>query len=363
MKNNKNNSNKPNVAPNPGVVRCAIYARCASDMSMPSSIREQIRRCRQYAKQNGWQVVDIRSDVAVSGTSLEGRVALQNLMQVVKERPKPFDHLLIDDTSRLARNLACTLDIVKHFESHGARTVAVSQGLDLSGNHILLTFFGIADEQYLASLREKIGRGQEGRVLSGYIAGGRCYGYKNVPVEDPTRKGNYGRQSVAGVRREIVAEQAEVVRRIFGMYANGLSLSKIAHSLTAEHVPAPHGHSNSRWRSSIISSILGNQHYRGVIMWNRTRRIRNPETGAYKTLVRPEAEWVQIKSPECRIISETIWEQMRAERQRRNRVRKYGHSRPVPDFQCSSVESISKTTKGGQNGKQPHKREQHKPRS
>jgi hypothetical protein len=43
---------------------------------------------------------------------------------------------------------------------------------------------GMMDEQFLLGLADKVHRGQEGRVLTGFVAGGRCYGYKNVPVED-----------------------------------------------------------------------------------------------------------------------------------------------------------------------------------
>ena len=75
------------------------------------------------------------------------------------------------------------------------------------------------DVQYLVGLADEVHRGQEGRVLKGLIPGGRCYGYVNVPIEDPSRQGKYGRPAVSGVRLEIHQEQARVVRRIFEMYA------------------------------------------------------------------------------------------------------------------------------------------------
>lgn len=213
---------------------------------------------------------------------------------------------------------------MEHFKRNGVRIVAASQGLDLSENLFPTTSLAMCDELYLATLREKIRRGQQGHVLRGYIAGGQCYGYKNVPVEDPTRTSNHG-SYVIGVRREIVPEHAEIVCRIFGMYASGHRLSKIAHALNAERVPAPDGNSNS-WRSTTIASILRNQQYRGVMIWNRTRKIRSPETGEYKTLVRPEAEWVRIEHPEWQIVSEEMWEKVQAEWQRRRSAREPSRS-------------------------------------
>src|SRR5882724_7583676 len=54
------------------------------------------------------------------------------------------------------------------------------------------------------------------------------YGYANIPIEDPSRPGKYGRPAVSGVELHIIEEQAAVVRRIFNMYASGLGLALIA---------------------------------------------------------------------------------------------------------------------------------------
>ncbi len=85
---------------------------------------------------------------------------------------------------------------------------------------------GIFDEQFLVGLANKVHRGQEGRVRNGMLPGGKCYGYKNVPVEDFTRQGDYGRPAVLGVRQEIVEEEATAVRRMFDMVWRGLQLGK-----------------------------------------------------------------------------------------------------------------------------------------
>src|ERR1700739_898464 len=85
--------------------RCAVYARYSSDMQRESSIDDQIRKCKEYAAKQGWVVLDdyIRSDEAISG-AIDTRPALQNLLADAERKPKPFDLLLVDDTSRLARD-------------------------------------------------------------------------------------------------------------------------------------------------------------------------------------------------------------------------------------------------------------------
>lgn len=69
--------------------------------------------------------------------------------------------------------------------------------------------------------------------------GGSCYGYRNIPIEDPTRKGKYGRPAVKGVRLEIIREEAAIILRIFEMSAGGIGFEMIAKRLNKEGVPAP----------------------------------------------------------------------------------------------------------------------------
>ena len=50
-------------------MRCAIYARYSSDLQRESSVEDQIRNCREFAKRQGWIILEdyVRSDQAVSG--------------------------------------------------------------------------------------------------------------------------------------------------------------------------------------------------------------------------------------------------------------------------------------------------------
>ena len=296
-------------------MRCAIYARYSSDLQRDSSIEDQIRRCREYAERRGWFVEEncIRFDEAVSAAALHGRKALQSLVTKAKSKPRPFDRILIDDTSRLARNIEDALRTIETLRYRGVFVTAVSQEIDSEHKTArqLLTLHGMMDEQYLVGLADKVHRGQEGRVLKGLIPGGRCYGYVNVPIEDPSRQGKYGRPAVSGVRLEIHQEQARVVRRIFEMYASGGSLAGIAKTLNAEGVPSPQpGRKSARraWCPTGIREMLRRERYRGVHVWNRTRKERNPETGRKVSRARPESDYVRAEVPGWRIVSDELWE-------------------------------------------------------
>jgi site-specific DNA recombinase len=112
-------------------LRCAVYGRYSSDGQSPTSITDQIRKCREYAVHEGWQVLEERiyTDEAISGTSLE-REGVKKLLAAAMSRAKPFDCILIDDSSRLTRRTADTLNRYEQLSFAGIRIVAVSQGVD-----------------------------------------------------------------------------------------------------------------------------------------------------------------------------------------------------------------------------------------
>ncbi len=298
-----------------GTIRCAIYARFSSDLQRPTSIEDQVRRCREFAAHQGWSIVEefVRFDEAKSAATLAGRDALAALMKSAKGRPTPFDCLLVDDTSRLARYLPDVLSMNDKLRYWGIFIYAVAQRLDCreKTSRPLLTLHGMMDEQFLVSLAEKVHRGQEGRALKGMQPGGKCFGYRNVPIEDPTRSGKYGRAAVSGVKLDLDEEQAEIVRRVFDMYSIGHSLTTIAKKLNEEGVVAPQPPRTRlirAWCPSSIREMLRNERYRGVFVWNRTRKERNPETGRKISRPRPESEWMRVEVPDWRIVSEELWE-------------------------------------------------------
>jgi site-specific DNA recombinase len=282
---------------------CAIYARYSSDLQRESSIEDQIRLCREYAARRGWTIAEdfVIADRAVSAASLAGRDGLQRLVEAAKGKSHPFDCLLFYDTSRLARDPSDSLRTFKILEFYRVTIVSVSQGIDSSQGNArpLLAMFGIIDEQYLTDLSKKVHRGQEGRALHGFTTGGRIYGFNNVPIEDPTRMGKYGRPAVSGVRLEVNAEQARIVIRIFTMYAQGTGQGTIAIQLNREGVRGPKG----PWSRYTIR----NERYRGVFVWGRTKKDRNPETGQKVSRETLESQWLRVDVPEWRIIPEELW--------------------------------------------------------
>jgi site-specific DNA recombinase len=153
-------------------MRCAIYARYSSELQRSSSIEDQIRRCKEYAERQSWTVLDefIRCDEALSGANLFRRTGLSWLIEGAKRKPRAFDRILVEDTSRLARDISDALKVSQILKYHGVYITAVAQGIDSEDKSArsLLTLHGMMDEQFLVGLADKVHRGQEGRVLNGF---------------------------------------------------------------------------------------------------------------------------------------------------------------------------------------------------
>ena len=304
-------------------IRCAIYTRYSSDLQRPTSSEDQIRNCHAAAKDKGWDVLDeyIRSDEELTGRTVVGREGSADLMRRAEQNPKPFDCILIDDTSRLGRYLP---DVLKESDTllfHGVFIYFVSDRLDTrdEGSRIIHMVKGYGDERYSKDLAKKVHRGQEGCIRKGYTAGGTCYGYKNKYLTDPTVK-ERGQDRVVGVEQEVIREQAAVVVRIMELRAAGSSFSQIAKTLNAEGVPAPRrkyrGRIQEYWVPSSIKEITRNELYRGVRVWNRTEKLLHPTKGRKAKRVRPQSEWIRVDCPGLRIVSDELWDRVQQTNQR-----------------------------------------------
>ena len=84
-----------------------------------------------------------------------------------------FDVLLIDDLTRLGRDMAETPRIIKMLKFAGIRVIGISDGVDTdrAGYKAEIGLRGIMGEMYLDDLAEKTHRGLTGQALSGKSAG------------------------------------------------------------------------------------------------------------------------------------------------------------------------------------------------
>lgn len=112
--------------------RCAIYTRSATNRQGSPSHENQNRLCREAATGHGWIVEEDLTchEAASSGTSLLKRDGFKALIEVVTNSPRPYDVLIVDDTTPMYRTLRDILKVVELLEGHGASLYLVSHRLD-----------------------------------------------------------------------------------------------------------------------------------------------------------------------------------------------------------------------------------------
>lgn len=277
-------------------MRCAIYARFSSDLQDARSITDQVALARQRAEREGWTVVEVYSDAAISGAGMHNRPGLLDMMVAAKARQ--FDIVLVESLDRLSRDLEDIAGLHKRLSAWDVKIVTLADG-EVSTMHVGLK--GLFAKLFLEDLAQKTRRGQIGRVKAGRIPGGLCYGYDIVRTE-----GDRG-------RRVINPEEAAIVRRIFAEYTSGASPRSIAARLNAEGVPPPRGR---YWNSSTLNGsrqrangILNNRLYIGELVYNRQRFIKDPETGKRVSRLNPPSEWIVQEVPELAIVDRDVFEE------------------------------------------------------
>src|ERR1700723_1987225 len=288
------------------IPRCAAYARYSSDLQSPLSIDDQLRICCEYAKTHRFAFLEehVYVDEALSGVGAD-RPGLGRLLNAALSAARPFDIILLDDSSRLARITKDALTFFERLNFAGIRLIAVSQGIDSDNEqaHVLVIVHGIVDSLYVKELAKKTHRGLEGLMLRGQHTGGRCFGYDSVPVSGTT-----GKQLV------INESEAAVVRRIFEMSAAGQSLKTIAKTLNHECVPPPRPRADNRygtWCPTCIREMLRRDLYVGKVIWNASRFVKVPGTNKRVRRMRPESEWRVVVHPELQIVSDDVWQRVK----------------------------------------------------
>lgn len=296
-------------------MRTACYARFSSDAQRLTSLADQIRGCREFAQRHGWTWQDehVYSDAAISGASTEGRTGLQALLIAADSTPPPFDVLLVDDSSRIARDLPDALGVLRRLRFAGIRVLYLSQGIDSDHEQAetLVTVHGLVDGLYLREMATKIRRGLAGQLSRGFATGGTTFGYRTARVPDPTRP-----EAHLGYRVEIEPTEAAYVRQVFEWYADGLSLVGIIAKLREAGAPAPRGGSSrGDWRIAAVRRLLVNQRYLGRLIWGRSRVERKPGTRAKVQRRVAPSDWHVLERPELRIIGDELWHRVQRRRQ------------------------------------------------
>jgi len=288
-------------------LRIGAYARYSSDKQSETSASAQMTRLEQWVRARGGRLSleHTYRDEGMSGATNQ-RLGLISLMAAVDSGE--LDVVVVEDLSRLSRDIEHSASIRKRFAFSGVRLIGIADGIDTLGNgaDLLYGVKSILSEQYLKDLGDKTSRGLRDRAQLGRVTGALPYGYMSATAPD-----GQGKVPV------VVATQAAIVQRIFRMRAAGRSYRDIAKTLNDEGVEPPRGRQkDSRkrrdgWVMSGVRLMLHNSKYAGRWTFGARSWKKSPTTG--KRVVRPaESPVVEVALPALRIVDEETWSRVQA---------------------------------------------------
>lgn len=307
------------------MIRAVAYGRKSFDDPdrRTSSVEDQRLAAGGYAERLGFELAGFFGDDGITGATME-RPGLRQLLAAITRADVGV--LIIEDVDRLSRDAEHLHYMVKLLRLNRVvvHTVAAGQVDDL-----VLAFKAIIGEQQRARIAYTTRRGLKAKAKRGGTTGGRTLGYaREITGVD-----------AAGVptdRLAIQPEEAALVRRIFSLYAEGLSLKRICRHLNDEGVPSPRARETGRynagiWNPSTLSGdpalgegILNNETYIGRRIFNRRTWIEVPnEQRGFRRQprVNPEAEWIVHEEPDLRIVEQDLWDRVKAKQADARRLR------------------------------------------
>ena len=286
----------------------ALYARKSNEQEKglsgkSESVERQLEHGRAFTESRGWIVSHTFTDDNVSGATfakLKGRRAMMEAAEA-----GAFQILIVSEQNRLGRHMIESANAIMEIADSGVRIFAYLGGQEikvetaLDQAQVMLTGFAGSAERKAASDRSRDKAVQLARA--GFVHGGRVYGYAN-------------QQGQGGKVRTVNPEQAEIVRRIFQLYADGAGHRGIRDQLNLEHVKGPRG----KWATTTVRDILSNPIYTGIVRWGRMRVA--VKKGRRVNVPVPEDQWIAKEMPGMRIVSDEVWKAAQARREQRRQV-------------------------------------------
>lgn len=296
----------------------AVYARKSTEQNGidedAKSVTRQIERAKDYAKLKGWRVAGeyIYSDDGISGAEFAKRPGLMRLLATLKTKP-PFQALIVSEESRIGRESIETAYVIKQLVMAGVRLFFYLEDrertLDTPLDKIMLQLTNFADEMERERARSRTYDAMLRKAQAGHVTGGKVFGYDNVEVSG-TVADAHGQLKRSHVELRINDAEADVIRRIFRLYAAGHGFTTIAKTLNADGAicprPRPSLSKPQGWVSSSVRQVLLRRLYIGEQVWGKTKK-RTP-WGIKKAQRRAEKDWVVIPVPQLRIVPDALWQ-------------------------------------------------------
>jgi len=281
-------------------LRVTFYARVSTDKDEQiNSLENQVQYYTQFIqeKQN-WTYIQGYVDEGISGTSTKKRDSF--LRMIADAKAGRFDFIITKEISRFSRS---TLDSIKYTQELLEHDVGVLfqndniNTLDSDSEFRLVVMAGVAQDE-VRKLSERLKFGFRQAIKNGHVLGNdKLWGYDK-------------KDCVLSVNEE----EAQVVRRIFDLYANRqMGIRRISQTLLDEGFTSRKG---GAFNVLTIRHILCNPKYKGWYCANKSQTV---DYRSKRKIFLDESEWVMYPDPSIpAIVSEELWDRANALYKRRS---------------------------------------------
>lgn len=237
----------------PERLRAAVYARFSSSAQRDASIDDQVDACTAYCERNGYELVAVYADYALTGRSDDRPQFLQMVADSGKGK---FDVVVVWKIDRFARNMMDQFHYERELKLHGVTLESCKENIaggtmEADMNKGMLAIFAqIRSQQSAVDTM----RGMEGKARQCQYLGVRKFGYSHE-----------------GDVITIDEANAPIAEKIHTDYLSGKAVKEIAGWLgdigvkTSQKTP-PGVH--------FVTNILKDYSYAGVYMWGRKKDAR-----------------------------------------------------------------------------------------
>ena len=290
-------------------LRVTFYARVSTDMDAQlNSLDNQVQYYTELIQSKpNWIFVPGYIDEGISGTSTKKRDSFNRM--IADAKAGCFDFIITKEISRFSRS---TLDSIQYTQELLEHDVGVFfqndniNTLESDSEFRLVVMAGVAQDE-VRKLSERLKFGFRQAIKNGHVLGNdKLWGYDK-------------KDCVLTINET----EAQVVRRIFDLYANQqLGVRRISQVLYDEGFTSRKG---NEFNVLTIRHILCNPKYKGWYCANKSQTV---DYRSKRKIFLDEEEWVMYPDPSIpAIVSEELWDRANTLYKRRSEQARVHQSR------------------------------------
>ncbi len=285
-------------------LRVTFYARVSTDKDEQlNSLDNQIQYYTELIQsQPSWTLVPGYIDEGISGTSTKRR---ESFLQMIRDaKAGRFDFIITKEISRFSRSTLDSIQYTQELLEHDVGVLFQNDNintLDSDSEFRLVVMAGVAQDE-VRKLSERLKFGFRQAIKNGHVLGNdKLWGYDKKDCVLTINEG-----------------EAQVVRRIFDLYANRqMGIRRISRTLLDEGFTSRRGNA---FNVLTIRNILCNPKYKGWYCANKSQTV---DYRSKRKVFLDESEWVMYPDPSVpAIVSEELWDRANALYKQRSRQMK-----------------------------------------